>query len=723
MIRFKKLLHPRISIRTKLFIIVIFFAVLPWFGYRYLWEIDNYLKLSQQHSLTSTSQAVATALHQRPTLFSQLNRNLVQQREKDFYNYSLKQAVFEGSIDKLLLTGKDKFKYFSSSFITYKTKTVKKEDYAINAMIGNFDTDSYLVLSVKTPSISTQAKGSFRFDVGDHLIIATTDKNENLKRFIVSINQNKSLNLALLPTNPAMIVPQTLQSDYQGFWRETPIGFDLVLSIPSKELGDKFSFSAYFANKNNPTESNAVLASSPINSVHNLGNLNKPSETIESVVNALSYTEARIWVLNSVGQVLASGGSIHDAQNSWNTATNIKKSENYLSAMLAPLFRLFEQNTDTNFVDPFNNATHIDSPIVNRAMSGFTISEKYYTPDNKAEILASATPIWQQNNVVGVVIAEQSTMGIRALRNNAMQSLLNTVFIVLLLASAAIILFASNISNRITRLRNDAKDAVDHKGKFNDFTYQSQTQDEIGDLGRSFQEVLQQLGQYNLYLEKMSSRLGHELRTPITVVRSSLEHIQLTGSNPQADKYIVRAQEGLKRLSLILNSMTEASRIESSLQNENREVFNLSEVVNGLVEGYQLGFPDSLFTLTNNTKVVYVDGVPEYFAQLLDKLISNAIDFSTSRRPIEISVTQDSDAVIVSVTNEGPKLPLGMENEIFSSLISIRENNSNSPPHLGFGLYIAKLIAEFHNGSISAKNRTDVDGVLVTVLFPKYRES
>ena len=722
MSRFNNLLHPKISIKVKLFIIVIFFAVLPWFGYRYLWEIDRYLKLSQQHSLTSTSQAVATALHQRPTLFSKLNNTLVQQREKDFYNYALKQAVYKGSLDKLLKTEPEKFKSFASGFISYKTQTVKDSDYAVKALVGNFDNDSYVVFSVTAPRVTTQHKSRFRYDVGDHFIIATTTSNRKLKRYIISLNRDSTLNLAILPSNPAMIVPQTLQTVYQGFWRKTVIGFDLVLSIPSTDLGDKFSFSAYFTTQQSPVDNQAILASSPMNSVSNLGNLVKPSETIESVVSSLSYTEARIWVLNSVGQVLASGGNIHKAQSSWVHETNIPEKDRYFDALLAPLSHLFAKNTDVNFIDPFNNATEINTPIAKRALNGFTASERYFTPDDKAEILASATPIWEQNNVVGVVIAEQSTMGIRALRNHAMQSLLNTVIIVLLLASTAVILFASSISNRIIKLRNDAKKAVDHKGKFSDFNFQSNTQDEIGDLGRSFEEVLHQLGQYNQYLEKMSSRLGHELRTPITVIRSSLEHIQLTGSNEQTKKYIVRAQEGLKRLNLILNSMTEASRLETSFQHENKEVFNLNEVVKGLVEGYKLGFPDVKFELKNEAGALQVYGVPEYFAQQLDKLISNAIDFSTSRRPISISVIEKPNEIEVSIANEGPNLPEGMENEIFSSLISIRDKSSSSNPHLGFGLYIAKLIADFHNGSISAKNRTDIDGVSVTVLLPKYRE-
>ena len=725
MSRIKQLLRPKISIKVKLFIIVVFFTVLPWFGYRYLWEIDSYLKLSQQHSLTATSQAVATTLHQRPVLFDQLNQSLSKQSKIDFYNYPLERAVSPAYLQTLLRHHYQKFNHFAAEAITYKAPHVKSNDYSIDTMVASFDNDNYVIFSVTSPTVSTLPANSFRFDKGDHFIIATQDSHHHLKRYLLALNADKTLTLALLPSNTAMIVPQTLLSEYQGFWRKTQKGFDLVLSMPSALLGNKFAFSAYFSQPNDPQQNQLVLASSSTNNFSDLGRLIKPSLAIESIIQSLSYTDARIWVLNSVGQVLASGGDIHNQGNAWkDTTAQIQTDSPFIEKALTPIYQLFSKNTDSNFIDPFNNATEINTKIVKRALRGFTSSEKYLTPDDKAEIIASATPIWDKNEVIGVVIAEQSTQGIEALRNQAMQSLINTVFIVVLLASIAIILFASNISKRIITLRDSARQAVDQRGKFKAFSYHSNSRDEISDLGHCFEDVMQQLGQYNQYLEKMSSRLSHELRTPITVIRSSLEHLELTAANPQqSEKYLKRAQEGLKRLSLILNSMTEASRLESSLKQEHKEVFDLDKVVCGIIEGHKLGFLDTEFVVDVGGAEFAVEGVPEYFAQLLDKLVSNAVDFSTSRHPIKIKVRETTNSINVSVENEGPCLPQGMEKEIFSSLISIRATSSDSSPHLGFGLYIAKLITDFHQGRISANNRIDVQGVSVTVSIPKYRES
>ena len=82
----------------------------------------------------------------------------------------------------------------------------------------------------------------------------------------------------------------------------------------------------------------------------------------------------------------------------------------------------------------------------------------------------------------------------------------------------------------------------------------SPTNDEIGDLSRTFNNVLSKLNQYNSYLENMASRLSHELRTPVAIVNSSLDNLSLEQHSSDNQAYIDRAKEGIKRLSKILTN-------------------------------------------------------------------------------------------------------------------------------------------------------------------------
>ncbi|MFT4928049.1 MAG: two-component system sensor histidine kinase ChvG, partial [Phenylobacterium sp.] len=117
-----------------------------------------------------------------------------------------------------------------------------------------------------------------------------------------------------------------------------------------------------------------------------------------------------------------------------------------------------------------------------------------------------------------------------------------------------------------------------------------------------------------------------------------------------------------------------------------------------------------------------INGAPEYIAQLLDKLVNNAVEFSEDDQPITITAMQDKNTAIFSISNIGPALPEEMKDRIFDSMVSLRPQVQQKQPHLGIGLYIARLIAEFHQGKISAENWADPSsgksGVVVIVNMP-----
>lgn len=71
------------------------------------------------------------------------------------------------------------------------------------------------------------------------------------------------------------------------------------------------------------------------------------------------------------------------------------------------------------------------------------------------------------------------------------------------------------------------------------------------------------------------------------------------------------------------------------------------------------------------------------------------------------------------MSNHGPLLPENMENQLLNSMVSIRAQEKKNKPHLGLGLYIARLITDYHHGDIQIQNKTDNTGVKVTIKLPK----
>ncbi len=225
---------------------------------------------------------------------------------------------------------------------------------------------------------------------------------------------------------------------------------------------------------------------------------------------------------------------------------------------------------------------------------------------------------------------------------------------------------------------------------------------------------LERVANYNHYLERMAGRMNHELQTPVSIIRSSLEQIEV-GRAGQV--YLERAIEGLRRLSGILAKMSEARRLEEALDEDEVVRFDLVQAVTGCFEGYRLAHPDVEFELTVVDNDIPITGIPELIAQSLDKIVDNAVEFSTTRM-VFASLCKEDDMALLTVRNEGPVLPLDDPESLFESMVSVREPDAE---HLGLGLYVAKTIVAYHGGEISLQNTDDVSGVVVVIRLPVLR--
>ena len=109
-------------------------------------------------------------------------------------------------------------------------------------------------------------------------------------------------------------------------------------------------------------------------------------------------------------------------------------------------------------------------------------------------------------------------------------------------------------------------------------------------------------------------------------------------------------------------------------------------------------------------------GAADLLAQMLDKLVENAADFASAGTAIRISLAGDAR---LRVENQGPALPEAIRDSLFDSMVSQRTEHSAATPHLGLGLYIARLIAEFHGGTLHAENLPGGSGVAFEVTLAR----
>jgi len=451
------------------------------------------------------------------------------------------------------------------------------------------------------------------------------------------------------------------------------------------------------------------------------------SPEIEQIIRGLSRTTARIWVVDREQDVLARAGSLKrlDAPPVDASAAkqlSVTRVGQWLETeVLQPLYARVLQQPTEDFSDERSGRAIAAGKDVEGALAGILTVERRPTADGKAVIVSAAHPIWVGDEVKGAVIVEETTNAVLAERNRAFARLFNIVLAALLIGSVALTLYASWLSTRIRRLRDQAEAAIDAQGRVRGMVTVSSSGDEIGDLARSFRNVLSRLAQYANYQEAMASRLSHELRTPIAVVRSSLDALRMQPLPDEARVYMERAQQGLNRLAHILTRMTEATRLEQSLADAERERFDLARVIAGCVDGYRAAYPQQVIELKLPVGEIPFDGAPELIAQMLDKLVANAVEFAIPGTPIVVALERDILGICLSVANQGPPLPQEMQGRLFDSMVSLRTEQSRDQPHLGLGLYIVRLIAEFHGGRATAMNHPDTQGVVIRVDLPLVR--
>ena len=696
------------GIRGQVFLVSLVLLAIPWVGYRYILEVENFLRQGQERTLSGTAQAIATALHDRQQLFEPIAGS-ERKGSRLLYARSLAKPI--------VLDGEDgDWRGQNVKSLLYQDST--NELFSFTQQTGKYDQFLFFLFEIHDPKVISLGKANNEIDQVDHLDLALGRGDADAMRF--------RLALAAAPQVQAFRIlisddsSERLETDIriQAAWQKTKSGYRLEVRIPLEIVGGKVGFNV--VNISNSADFQSI---DQLGSGKALLSVVIPGVEIDSILRGMGRANARVWVVDHLGRVLARTGSLQTTRSKPTAPTDASWYKRWArqlhDATLRQVYVRLLQSPSKPFVDDFENATELEGKAIEAAFNGAAGTQWRMTKDRGAIVLSAAQPIWVGDRVAGAVIAEETTNEILALRNQALERLFNVAAAVILLGSLTLLLFATRLSKRIRLLRDQAEQALDSKGRIKSLVAGSTAKDEIGDLSRSFSELLRRLADYNGYLEQMAGRVSHEFRTPIAVVRSSLDNLRQQSLTDDATVYVNRAQQGIERLTVILHRMSEATKLEQSLQTAEREHFNLSDVLSGCVDGYRGVHPNIPIHLRLPQTQTWMVGAPDLIAQMLDKLVGNAVDFRHDGSSIDIRLDASSSSAKIIVTNEGPALPTEMQQQLFDSMVSLRPPQSSDEAHLGLGLYIVRLIAEFHDGQARLENRPDGKGVNAVIMLAR----
>ena len=448
----------------------------------------------------------------------------------------------------------------------------------------------------------------------------------------------------------------------------------------------------------------ALFAAADTDAAASLGSAYEPSEAIERFLAIVGRKSSRLWVVDTKSRVRGLQGSLKEGapqpQAGWVKA---------MAGWVLP--------------EPALTVRDETRPVrsqVDRALIGVSSVEWRGTRDRDVAILSAAQPIFIGDDIVGAVLVEETTGAIQVLKETALRNLLAVTLAIVAVALVVLLGFATRLTSRIRRLHAEADAAIDAQGRVRGSVTPLAARDEIGALSRTMAAVLARLRDYNAYLEAMAGRLSHELRTPVAVVRSSLDNLKAESLPDSARVYVDRADQGVQRLASLISRLSEATRLERLLDSAEAERFDAARVVAASVEGYRSAYAPRTFTYDGPAADVWLHGVPDALAQLLDKLVENANDFAPAGTAVALALQQRGRTVELRVENEGPAIPPPSLIRLFDSMVTLR-SASGEGAHLGLGLYIVRLIAEFHGGRARAENLEGGRGVRFTVTLPAAR--
>ncbi len=447
-----------------------------------------------------------------------------------------------------------------------------------------------------------------------------------------------------------------------------------------------------------------------------LGKTYQQSEAIERLLSVVAKDGSRIWVVDSRSVVRGLEGNLNDQTPA--KSEDASPQRNVVAwfqwayrTTVRPLLRISIKSSDGNVIEEAGLVIRTVMAQVDRALTGQPSVESRHASRDVALVQSAAQPIWLGDDIVGAVVVEESDRNSRSIKVAGLEALLAMTLVIFFVGFIALMIFAWRLAFRVRRLQAEADRAIDAHGRITGAISGTASRDEIGALATTLEDILARLKRYNSYLEQMAARLSHELRTPVAVVRSSLDNLRHSALNEPDKVYINRADEGIKRLSNLISRMSEASQLEQFLQGADREVFDINALVFSCVESYRAAYAHQSFIVSSQATPLLVLGVPDAIVQLLDKLIQNAIDFTTPDTAIIVSTKTIGQRMVLSVENKGASLSEAVVTQLFTSMVSDRRGANAQDGHLGLGLYIVKIIADFHHGSVRASNLADASGV------------
>ena len=680
---------PRL--RTKLLLLALGVLALPYLSYLQLAEMERLLIQGQSNAQLLTAEGISTLFNDRADLFNDLPVSL-EDYESLFVHPIQGPVRLDGRIED--------WGEVETRMQRFGAEDGEARDGSFSLVLGERDGYLYGFAKILDDTRMYREPSFLRLDNADHVRLS----------FIRTDGEEGRATITL--PRPGVTTAYRMQEDWryaetgapakqiQGYLVETDRGYDIEFELPLSLLGSRRYFGVAFADVDAPTrETREITQTLPTADKEGFNLVILRSPELLKVIEGLGYSGSRILVIDPQRRVRAETGSPTSGAN--------RQVESDWVYSIGEWIRRFSSTVP--------EAGAIDE-IIDLSLAGDPIALPR-TLETGVEVITAAYPIVSKDAILGTVLVEQNMDEILAFQYEAIERVMLVSALILLFVFLALFAFSARLAWRIRNLRREAAAAIDEYGRLKTASLQAErgAGDEIGDLSRSVSSVLTRLHQHNTFLENMPRTLRHEINNPLNTLSTSLQHLE-NESPSAADKYLASAKRGVMLIGSIVQNLADAANLEESLQAEELEVIDMQQFLERYVGNLKTTQTHREIVFRGVSHPVLARIADFRVEQLLDKIIDNAIDFHHPGSPIKVQLDDYADSLQITVANRGPVLPAIDGESLFESMVSHRGPQSRL--HFGLGLYVVRVIAEYHGGTVRAANLADGSGVAIMVRLP-----
>jgi two-component system sensor histidine kinase ChvG len=352
-------------------------------------------------------------------------------------------------------------------------------------------------------------------------------------------------------------------------------------------------------------------------------------------------------------------------------------------------------------------------PEVRQALGGGPDSIVRIT-EHGTLIVSVAVPVQRFRAVLGVL--QLSTQGddidkIVAAERLAILKIFGVAAVVTLVLS---FLLAGTIAVPLRRLAEAAirvRTSVKAREEIPDY---SERQDEIGNLSKALRSMTSSLYARIDAIERFAADVSHELKNPLTSLRSAVETLPAVRNEDQQKRLLDVIQHDVQRLDRLISDISDASRLDAELVREDMQPLDLTKLCKSILDYTQQLCPDREILALN---LDYEDGTyivlghESRLGQVLNNLLDNAKSFIPDRGgQIDIHLTQDNHHVTWIIEDNGPGIKNEQFDRIFKRFYTDRPEGEAFGQNSGLGLSITQQIIEAHGGKIEVQNKSGDEG-------------